>query len=93
MGIKPLYMMQSSDIIYIGSEIKPLKEIVNLEVDKESLKEIVLFRYASGKSTGYKNVYKILAGHYFIDIDKHDKEKKILQYFFHLLKIILIKIF
>ena len=77
MGIKPLYMMQSSDIIYIGSEIKPLKEIVNLEVDKESLKEIVLFRYASGKSTGYKNVYKILAGHnYFIDIDKHEIKKK-----------------
>ena len=51
-------------------------------MDKESLKEIVLFRYASGKSTGYKNVYKILAGHnYFIDIDKHEIKKKYFNIF------------
>ena len=94
MGIKPLYIMQNSDMIYIGSEIKPLKEIISLEVDKKSLKEIILFRYASGESTGYKNVYKILAGYnYFINIDNHNVKKKSILTYFLLSKITQIKIF
>lgn len=77
MGIKPLYIMQNSEMIFVSSEIRPLKEITRLEFDKKSLNEIVLYRYASGKSTGYKNVYKVLAGHnYLIDIDKHKIKKK-----------------
>ena len=77
MGIKPLYIMQNNEMIFISSEIKPLTEIINLEVDKKSLREIVFFRYASGKSTGYKNVNKILAGYnYLIDIDTFQVKKK-----------------
>ena len=77
MGIKPLYIMQNNEMIFISSEIRPLTEITNLEVDKKSLREIVFFRYASGKSTGYKYVNKILAGYnYLVDIDTFQVKKK-----------------
>ena len=70
MGIKPLYFFSNGEFIYIGSEISPLKNFIDLQVDKESLSEILFFRYASGKSTGYKNIFKIPAGYnYSINIE------------------------
>ena len=70
LGIKPLYFFSNGKFIYIGSEISPLKNFIDLQVDKESLSEILFFRYASGKSTGYKNIFKIPAGYnYSINIE------------------------
>ncbi len=63
LGIKPLYFFYNQDFIYFGSEIKPLKYIIKLSPDKNKISEIIFFRYASGESTGYKNVFKVLPGY------------------------------
>ena len=70
MGIKPLYFFSNGEFIYFGSEIRPLKFFNKLTPDKKNLSEIIFFRYAGGKSTGYKNVYKVLPGfNYHVDVD------------------------
>ena len=77
MGIKPLYFFANGDFIYFGSEIRPLKFICDLSPDKRNLSEIVFFRYASGQSTGYKSVFKVLPGfNYHVDIDNLDIKKE-----------------
>lgn len=66
MGIKPLYFYQNKQFIYIGSEIKPLKNLFPVILDKSSIGEIIFFRFPSGEKTGCANVKKILPGTYFI---------------------------
>ena len=73
----PLYFFANGDFIYFGSEIRPLKFICDLSPDKRNLSEIVFFRYASGQSTGYKSVFKVLPGfNYHVDIDNLDIKKE-----------------
>ena len=66
MGIKPLYFYQNKQFIYIGSEIKPLKNLYPVNLDKSSMGEIIFFRFPSGEKTGCANVKKILPGTYLI---------------------------
>lgn len=79
-GIKPLYFYKNDNFFYIGSEIKPLKNLVKLEVDKNCLSELFFFRYIHGVKTGYKNVKKIEAGH-FANIDLINYKLKIQKYY------------
>ena len=47
-GIKPLYYYKDKNFIYFGSEIRPLKNIIEFKVNEECLNEIIFFNFTSG---------------------------------------------
>jgi len=79
-GIKPLYWYHDAELIAFGSEIKALlaHPHISAEADNENLYEYLTFQFIMGEETMFKNIYKILPGH-FLTIDlktwklKHNK--------------------
>lgn len=71
-GIKPLYWYHDQNKIVFGSEIKALlahPEIV-ADPDDNNLCEYLTFQFILGEGTMFKNISKVLPGHYItIDID------------------------
>lgn len=65
-GIKPLYWYHDDNKILFGSEIKAL--LAHPEVCKESdvdnLYEYLTFQFIMGEGTMFKNIFKVLPGHY-----------------------------
>ena len=66
LGIKPLYYNISSERIVFGSEIKVLltHPSVHPEFRRDSLPEFLAFGYLSGSETFYKNISKLMPGHW-----------------------------
>ena len=66
-GIKPLYYYKDSNNFMFGSEIKSF--LANPEFKKEvntnNLKMYLIFQYSILEETFFKNVYKLMPGHYF----------------------------
>ncbi len=76
-GIKPLYFFRNKKFIYLGSEIQPLKNLTELEIDRDNIGEIIFFRFSSGLKTGYKDVEKVEQGStYLIKIEDLSLKKK-----------------
>jgi len=65
-GIKPLYYYSDNEIIAFASEIKALlaHPSIKAESDPDSLYEYLTFQFIMGAGTMFKNVFKILPGHY-----------------------------
>ena len=66
-GIKPLYYYKDEESFMFGSEIKsflPNKKFKK-EVNTNNLKMYLIFQYSIGEETFFKNVYKLMPGHYF----------------------------
>lgn len=65
-GIKPVYIYQENNNIYGCSEIKGLKEFnsVNTEVDPNDIYEFFNNGFLYEPSTGYKDIKKLMPGHY-----------------------------
>jgi asparagine synthase (glutamine-hydrolysing) len=66
LGIKPLYYHFTPDRFVFGSEIKVLFEhpTVHAEFRRASLPEFLAFGYLSGSETFYKNIDKLMPGHW-----------------------------
>lgn len=65
MGVKPFYYSLKDNTFYFASEQKALFAAgVNLEIDDSSIEELLLFRFVAGDVGIYKNVNKLLPGHY-----------------------------
>ncbi|NVJ86776.1 MAG: asparagine synthase (glutamine-hydrolyzing) [Algoriphagus sp.] len=64
-GVKPLFYFQSDHGFYFASEAKALFA-ANLpkEIKEENLDELFLYRFNSGKASVFKNVLKLLPGHW-----------------------------
>ena len=65
-GIKPLYWYHDEKKIVFGSEIKAIlkhPEIV-AEPDRENLYEYMTFQFVLGEGTMFRNISKVLPGHY-----------------------------
>ncbi|HET7117813.1 MAG TPA: asparagine synthase (glutamine-hydrolyzing) [Hanamia sp.] len=74
-GIKPLYWYQDNKIIAFGSEIKALfaHPYIKAVADNDNLYEYLTFQFIMGEGTMFKNIYKILPGHFmFIDLKTWD---------------------
>ena len=74
-GIKPLYWYHDDQLIAFGSEIKALlaHPDINAEADTDHLYEYLTFQFIMGEGTMFKNIYKILPGHYIIiKLDNYD---------------------
>ena len=94
-GIKPMYYAEMNGVFFFGSEIKSFLPHPNFkkELDEERLPDYLTFSCIPGDKTFFKNVFKLLPGHYFEYIDnrltitkyfsvKFDiKEDKTIDYF------------
>jgi asparagine synthase (glutamine-hydrolysing) len=65
-GIKPLYWYHDDNLIAFGSEIKALlaHPDINAETDNDNLYEYLTFQFIIGEGTMFKNIFKILPGHF-----------------------------
>lgn len=78
-GIKPFYYYQDEKNFMFGSEIKAFlaNPSFKKELNESKLNEYLSFQYSPGTTTFFKNVYKLLPGHYFkykgglLDIKKY----------------------
>lgn len=66
-GIKPLYYYYDNNSFMFGSEIKSFLAHPNFkkELNKDMLDYYLTFQYSVFPNTFFKNVYKLLPGHYF----------------------------
>ena len=80
-GIKPLYYVNGKDNIIFASEIKAILQhpSVEIEPDHSSLKEYLTFQFVLDKNTMFKNIFKLLPGHY-MTIDLHNMDIKFRKY-------------
>lgn len=64
-GIKPLYYSFFSNSFYFGSEPKALlKAGVSTVLNKETMSELLLFKYVAGENTVFQYVKRLLPGHF-----------------------------
>jgi asparagine synthase (glutamine-hydrolysing) len=65
-GIKPLYWYKDNKLIAFGSEIKALLAHPNIkaEADNDNLFEYLTFQFIMGEETMFRNIFKILPGHF-----------------------------
>jgi asparagine synthase (glutamine-hydrolysing) len=66
MGVKPLYYAWNGNTLWFGSELKALRafEAWQPEIDTDALGEYLQFGYVSAPRSIYRNVYKLLPGHW-----------------------------
>ncbi len=65
-GIKPFYYAQMGDTFMFGSEIKSflIHPDFKKELNRKMLEYYLTFQYSAGTETFFKNVYKLMPGHY-----------------------------
>ena len=80
-GIKPLYYYHEDGLIAFGSEIKALlaHPEIHAEADSNNLYEYLTFQFIMGTGTMFRNIHKILPGHY-ICLDLNTWETEQVQY-------------
>lgn len=65
LGIKPLFYTVHDGCLVFASEIKALWAAgVPKQFDHDRFEELLAFRYVAGENTVYKNVKRLLPGHY-----------------------------
>ncbi|MFH1282275.1 MAG: asparagine synthase (glutamine-hydrolyzing) [bacterium] len=67
-GIKPLYYSIKNGNLYFASEIKPLFAVQDIkkEIDYSSVYNFVDLLYIPAPKSIYKDIHKLLAGHYLV---------------------------
>lgn len=67
-GIKPLFYAKISDKFLFGSEVKSILQYKDFKkiIDKVALHQFINLRYIPGQRTIFKNINKLLPGHYLI---------------------------
>lgn len=77
-GVKPLYYYFDNKQLLFSSEIRPLKALLDPEIDKGSLTNTLRMRYSPSPSTIYQRIHKVEPGqlltfnlHADISISKH----------------------
>ena len=80
-GIKPLYYCHTGSQILFASEIKALlaHPDVKAEADMESMNEYLTFQFVMGQPTMFKDILKVLPGHY-MHIDLNDMRMEQIKY-------------
>lgn len=80
-GKKPLKYYLNDEKFIFSSELKAILENnIKREVDFEAINDYLTLQYVPSPKTGFKNIYKLPASHYFIfDLNRH--KLKIERYF------------
>lgn len=63
-GVKPLYYYHNGNRFVFSSEIRPVLSLITTTLDNTSLAELLKLRYNPADSTLYKEIRKLLPGHY-----------------------------
>lgn len=64
-GVKPLYYTLLESSIYFASEPKALFAAgIKPEINQQVMPELLLFKYVAGEETVFRNVRRLLPGHY-----------------------------
>jgi asparagine synthase (glutamine-hydrolysing) len=75
MGVKPLYYSNWDNTLYFASEPKALFTAgVPLKLDESLFYELFIYRYIAGANTLFKDVFKLLPGHYMF-VDSNGKKE------------------
>src|SRR3989344_1287483 len=72
LGQKPLkYFLKDNKLIF-GSEIKAILPLLNFnpDFDAQAIDDFLTLQYVPAPKTGFKDIYKLPSGHYFIYKDK-----------------------
>ena len=66
-GIKPMYYYKNKNEFMFGSEIKSFlgHPKFRKELNRDMLKQYLTFQYSVGEETFFKDVFKLMPGHYF----------------------------
>ena len=78
LGQKPLKYYFAGGKIIFASEIKAILKLLDhkTEIDEVAIDNFLTFQYVPTPKTGFKNIYKLPAGHYFIYQNKKLSVKK-----------------
>lgn len=78
LGQKPLKYFYKEGLFIFASEIKAIRTLMDSkpELDEVSIDNFLTLQYVPAPQTGFKNIYKLPAGHYFIFKDKQLHIKK-----------------
>jgi len=63
LGIKPFYYTETSEYLYIASEIKAFRPIMNFSPDPERVYEQFIYGYVAGENTPFRDVKKMNGGY------------------------------
>lgn len=79
-GIKPFYYATMDNTFFFGSEIKSflIHPDFKKELNRKMLEYYLTFQYSVGKETFFKNVFKLMPGHY---LKYKDGKLQIKQYY------------
>lgn len=79
-GIKPFYYATMDDTFFFGSEIKSflIHPDFKKELNEKMLEYYLTFQYSAGSETFFKNVFKLMPGHY---LKYKDGELEIKKYY------------
>lgn len=80
-GVKPLYYCEGKESFLFSSEIKSIVPLTNeLELSPEGLFNYINFLWSPGEQTPFKQVKKLLPGHFVKLKINHLKERKVEQF-------------
>lgn len=78
-GVKPLYFFLDHEKFVFASELKPLLELTgHQQLNKDQLYSYFRLNYCSGHETIFKNIYRMLPGHY---IEIKNKEVDLVKWY------------
>ena len=95
LGVKPLYYAKTNNVFLFGSEIKAILKYPGFKrgINLKAVSSYLSYRYELGEETLFKNIYKLLPGHYMLvkdskmginqywDIDMSKQKSKSLSYY------------
>jgi asparagine synthase (glutamine-hydrolysing) len=80
-GIKPFFYIVQDNSFYFSSELKVIRDIFpELEIDKGSVSEYLIYNYIPAPKTIYKNALKLLPGHY-LEFTLDERELRVKKWY------------
>ncbi len=75
-GVKPLYFFQQGSQLGFSSEMRPLLKMIRPNIEKEALATLLRLRYVPSPGTLFREIRKVIPGHYLcIDLNRPEENK------------------
>lgn len=75
-GVKPLYFFQQGMQLGFSSEMRPLLKMIQPNIEREALATLLRLRYVPSPDTLFKEIKKVIPGHYLcIDLNRPEENK------------------
>lgn len=78
-GVKPLYYSAGGGKFAFASELRPLRQFADEDIDVENLAELLRLRYLPAPDTLYKGIYKVRPGHV-VEVDLNHPQLPVREY-------------